>query len=103
MKQIVVLISGNGGNLRFIYHYMNALKSVFNIKAAIADRNCGALEFCKKNGIENFLIPYDRKNNDCDLYNKLIELQPDFIVCHSSERFDKKGTGVAHAHVDRQP
>jgi phosphoribosylglycinamide formyltransferase-1 len=90
MKKIVVLVSGNGGNLRFLYHFTNTLKSRFHIKAAIADRACGALDFCIDNGIDNYLIPYNRKNNDNSLYNKLKELNPDFIVCHIHKILDEK-------------
>jgi len=89
MKQIVVLVSGNGGNLRFLYHYINTFKSNFRIIAAIADRHCGALEFCIDKGIDNYLIPYDRKNNDNKLFDKLKELQPDCIVCHIHKILDE--------------
>ncbi len=90
---IVVLVSGSGGNLRFLYHFLNSTSAPFRIIAVIADRNCEALEFCDRNSIPNFLIPYNRKNNNNALYNKLIELQPNYIVCHIHKILDEKLVG----------
>ncbi|MCY6959566.1 formyltransferase family protein [Clostridium brassicae] len=67
MKKIVFLVSGDGGTLKFIKKCIdNNILQGFVIQCVIADRECGALEFARNNGINNYKITYD-KNNDTEL------------------------------------
>jgi folate-dependent phosphoribosylglycinamide formyltransferase PurN len=55
---IVFLVSGNGGNLKFI---KNCIDREFLINCnlvVIADRECGALNYSKNHRIECYLINY---------------------------------------------
>ena len=80
MKKVIFLVSGNGGNLRFLFNYLKTTQNQdFVIDFVIADRNCGALEFAKSAGIKNYLVQYD-KDNSSELEELLLKLNPDIIV-----------------------
>ena len=77
--RIVFLVSGNGGNLRFI----NSIKNEFGfeIVSVIADRNCQALEYAAKENIEFKILNFDRsKESNAVLINELNQKTPDIIV-----------------------
>ena len=60
MKKIIFLVSGNGGNLKFLNAYLQAASdNRFCISAVIADRECGALNYAKADCSKSFLIKYD--------------------------------------------
>ena len=48
MNNIVFLVSGNGGTLKFIYEAIKLFRLNIKIKAAISDRDCGAINFSIK-------------------------------------------------------
>jgi len=57
MKSVLFLVSGGGGNLKFIHQAMNSgiIKDV--CLGVIADRECGALEYAKKIGFLTKRLP----------------------------------------------
>jgi phosphoribosylglycinamide formyltransferase-1 len=88
MKSLVFLVSGSGGNLRFIY---SALENnvISGIKlSVIADRDCGALEFAREKKIDNYLISYSRYNS-FDLNFLLDKINPDLIITNWNKIIDK--------------
>ena len=48
MKNIVFLVSGSGGTLKFLYFAIKALNLNYKILGVIADRECQSLEFAKR-------------------------------------------------------
>ena len=79
MKSVVFLVSGGGGNLKFFYFAIkNNLIAGVEL-SVIADRECGALAFAKKHGIEHHLITYTRSSPEA--LNQILEsINPDTIV-----------------------
>jgi|APSaa5957512535_1039671.scaffolds.fasta_scaffold153724_2 phosphoribosylglycinamide formyltransferase 1 len=79
VKKITFLVSGGGGNLKFFY-YMRECLGRKNISLyVIADRDCGALEFCKINGVEYRKINYTQKRPE-ELREELNRINPDIVV-----------------------
>lgn len=80
MINIIFLVSGNGGNLKFIKKISHiAITLNINVIAVISDRECGALDYCRRNNIENYLIKYSQ-NNFIELQSILDFYNADFIV-----------------------
>lgn len=78
-KKITFLSSGNGGTLKFLYYAIELFKLPFEINIVIADRNCGAIEFAKKNNINSIIINYS-KNNDSELIEELKKIKTDIVI-----------------------
>lgn len=77
--KICFLVSGNGGNLKFI---VNSIKSGFikNVKLfVIADRSCGALEYALNNEIESYKVKY-KIDSDENMFDVIFMLKPDLII-----------------------
>lgn len=79
IKRIVFLVSGNGGNLKFIYNSIKLFSYPFEIVAVIADRFCGAYTYAKENNIKTFLVNYS-KENDTELQNILQHINCDIVI-----------------------
>lgn len=88
MKTLVFLVSGNGGNFKFFYfalkkNIISGLKLV-----VVADRECGAIEFARMNGVQNSLIVYSK--SDSHILNIVLdEINPDIIVTNWNKIIDK--------------
>lgn len=91
MKKIIFLVSGDGGTLKFIKKCIdNNILQDFIIQCVIADRECGALEFARNNGLNNYKITYD-KNNDEELKAILNENSSvDYIVTNIHKIISKQ-------------
>ncbi|MBI3308595.1 MAG: hypothetical protein HYZ79_04410 [Candidatus Melainabacteria bacterium] len=88
MIDIAFLVSGNGGNLRFLSTYLELSKQKdFNICCVIADRECGALEFAREHKIRNYIVHYEMDNN-MELKKILTDLQAAFIVTNIHKILD---------------
>jgi phosphoribosylglycinamide formyltransferase-1 len=72
---IVFLSSGGGGHLKFVHEMINnsdsALKNLFRVKAVVADRECGALDYAKENNISSYLHTFKRNKEQNALLIKL--------------------------------
>jgi len=79
MKKIVFLVSGNGGNLKFLFKYLNQNLNVTAKLFCIADRDCGALLFCEHNNITSIKINYSRTETNA-LQETLASIKPDIII-----------------------
>lgn len=87
LKKIIFLISGNGGNFKFIHLCIknNILK---NYKLVIiADRECEGLNYAKKENIENYKILYNQKNN-IELKRILKEVEANYIITNWNKIID---------------
>ena len=60
MNNIVFLVSGNGGTLKFIYEAIKVFRLNIKIKAVISDRDCGATNFSIKNNIPTHKIAVEK-------------------------------------------
>ncbi len=79
MKKILFLVSGRGGNLKFI-SYLIANKILSDVRLiVIADRECPAIDFAKKNNLENHMINYSRKR-PANLFVLAKSFNPDLVV-----------------------
>lgn len=77
--RVVFLVSGNGGNLRFI-HAVGKYYSL-QIVGVIGDRECGAIQFAKEKGIYFSIMNFDRSPiSNKGLIEKLCGLEADIIV-----------------------
>lgn len=79
-KTIVFLCSGGGGNLRFIKQAIQ--KKWFtrwNKLVVIADRECPALNYARKEGITNFIVDFNEAEQ-INLTNIVMSIQPDLII-----------------------
>jgi phosphoribosylglycinamide formyltransferase-1 len=77
-QKITFLSSGNGGNLKFLYS-LSKLLPMPNVElGVIADRECGATLFAKRNGLRCKIIEVTR-SNQLDLSLSITEFNPDLI------------------------
>ena len=87
MKKIVFLVSGNGGNLKFMYFALKALKIEAEIVGVIGDRDCEALTFANEKEIHANKIKYNR-NHIQELQKVLNLIKPDVIVTNIHKIID---------------
>lgn len=88
--KICFLVSGNGGHLKFFY-LVRKLKLInydYDL-IAIADRNCGAIEFARRVKIYSKKIEYDRTYNKM-LIDELLRQTPDVIITTWYKILDKE-------------
>lgn len=86
--KIIFLVSGNGGNFKFIKKCID-LEFLKDIELTIiADRECGALQYAKENGIQNSKIKYNRKYTK-ELSELLSEINPDYIITNWHKIIDE--------------
>lgn len=80
MKNIVFLCSGNGGNLRFLQSTIElGLLPGARIVGAVADRDCGALEYARAQGLQAWSADFSEAGQAV-LVDAIAALQPDVIV-----------------------
>ncbi|OQY10899.1 MAG: hypothetical protein B6I29_00385 [Marinitoga sp. 4572_148] len=87
--KLVFLVSGNGGNLKFInkcikYNYIKNVELT-----VIADRECGALKYARNKNIESYKVKYVRNKNK-ELINLLLKLNPDIIITNIHKILDEE-------------
>ncbi len=59
---IIFLVSGNGGTLKFVHQAISVIGLDATITAVLSDRVCGAIEYAKKNDIPSIIIkPWNDK------------------------------------------
>lgn len=89
MKTVVFLVSGSGGNLKF-FHFALKNNLISGLKLiVVADRECGAIEFARKNDIKNSLIAYS-KSDSHGLNIILDKINSDIIVTNWNKIIDEK-------------
>lgn len=86
---LVFLVSGSGGNLKFINNCIeNGFIQECNL-IVIADRDCGALKYSKDKGLEHYLIDYNKKNN-LQLLEVLESVNADIIITNIHKILDEE-------------
>ena len=79
MKKILFLVSGGGGNLKFVKNYLDLIYKNKAQLYCISDRDCPALKYCESSNIESYKISYTRSSPG-SLRDKLNLIQPDVII-----------------------
>lgn len=87
VKKIVFLVSGNGGSLKFLNEAIRQNSLPLQIVAAIADRECGAVEYARKEHMPVTVIKYSR-NQPAELQNELSKYSPDIIITNIHKIID---------------
>ena len=88
MKHIVFLASGNGGNLKFFY-WAQKKNLITGIRlSVVADRECGSIDFARRNGLEQYVINYNRFSAK-ELTDILARINPDIIVTNWHKIIDE--------------
>ena len=96
-KNIAVLISGRGSNLKSLIKYSNKKKSLFKIKLVISNNiNAKGLEIAEKSKINKQYIKYSNKKNFENRSLKLLKKNKIDLICLAgfmkilSKKFIKK-------------
>lgn len=77
--KLIFLVSGGGGNLKFIHKVSKSLN--LSINAVISDRPCEALRYAKTKNIPTEIRKFDRsKDDDALIINCLNGYNPDVII-----------------------
>ena len=63
MREIIFLVSGYGGTLRYVQEAKKFLKLSYSIVQVVADRECGAIEYAKEQNISFSVLKYNRSNS----------------------------------------
>ena len=92
--KLVFLCSGNGGNMKFIYHFFaeryNTLLNI-EITNVIVDRDCGAMHFAIKNNIKCNIHSFKRNESEDEILVKLIEdNNPDLIITNVNKILSRR-------------
>lgn len=91
--RIVFLVSGNGGNLKFIFMSLSVQEILGVDIYVIADRECGAIEFARRNSIPAVVIRYNKSYNS-ELLNNLAQIKPDIVVTNWHKIIDEDTVGL---------
>lgn len=78
MKEIIFLVSGNGGTLKYVHEAKRLLGLSYNVVNVIADRECGAVEYARKEGLPFSVLKYNKSNTqELDV---LIKAYPNALI-----------------------
>jgi len=89
MLHICFLVSGGGGNIKFL-HLAQQLGILKNFTlSVIADRDCQAITFAEQNGIFSEIIEYKRDKRKA-LQSLLEKIDPDVIVTTWAKIIDEE-------------
>ena len=81
-KNIAVLISGRGSNLKSLINYSKKKNSLFKIKLVISNNfNAGGLAIANKSKIKNYYIKYSTKRSFENQSLKLIKKHKIDLIC----------------------
>lgn len=79
-KTLVFLCSGGGGNLRFIHKAIHEnWISRWGKVVVIADRECPAISYARKEGLDNFILDF-KEPEQIALTQLASSLEPDLII-----------------------
>lgn len=77
--KIAFLVSGGGGNLKFIYNCVRLLQLDWSVCAVIADRRCDGLAFAQKEGIFSAQVEYTAAS-EREFDEALCAAGPDVVI-----------------------
>lgn len=76
---IIFLVSGGGGNLKFIHKVSKSLK--LNIVAVMSDRPCSAIRYAEMNNIPRAIRKFDRSKDDNEsIIEYLNRYNPEIVI-----------------------
>jgi phosphoribosylglycinamide formyltransferase-1 len=78
-KAIVILCSGGGGNLRFVYHAIRHGWIPLSKVVVIADRECLAMNFARQHGLANSVVNF-KEVGQVDLIRITSSFNPGLII-----------------------
>ncbi|MBK9281072.1 MAG: hypothetical protein IPM93_23175 [Candidatus Obscuribacter sp.] len=87
MIKILFLVSGQGGTLKFLHNYSRHFDNDIEIIGVIADRECGAVDYARENGLTSSIVQYSRLN-PIALHQALHQVEPDLIVTNIHKILD---------------
>jgi phosphoribosylglycinamide formyltransferase-1 len=92
---VVFLSSGGGGHLKFVHEMINnsdsALRNLLRVKAVVADRECGALDYAKGNNISSYLHAFQRNKEQNEVLIKLLkDNEADIIITNVHKIIDEE-------------
>ena len=77
--RILFLASGNGGTMKFVHQAMRKMKIDGEVVAIISDRECGAIDFARKQFIPyKVFIPWKEKIEE--IVEEIKKYSPDIVV-----------------------
>ena len=79
MNKVIFLVSGSGGNLKFLFFANDLLNLGFEIALVIADRDCDAIRFASDKNIPNKIVKYKQSNSD-EIDNLLLQHPNSYVV-----------------------
>lgn len=79
MKNIVFLVSGGGGTLKFIDNVLRMFQMPHKVEGVISDRECGAINYCITQKIPYHIL-YNWKAEETLLNTILAEFSPDIVI-----------------------
>jgi phosphoribosylglycinamide formyltransferase-1 len=107
LKRISFLCSGGGGTLRFIAQCIRqGILPGFELSGVVADRDCPAIEWARKQGLRASRIKYSRDSPQ-ELRRALGELSTDWVVLGFHKILDADTTtlfpGLINLHYSLLP
>ena len=99
--KVVFLVSGGGGHLKHVWHSNKILGLGLEFPLVYSDRECGATEFSRRQGIKTISEPYSRKNPEA-LNKILAETDTDYIVTNIHKILDSstlRSSGAAFVNL----
>ena len=85
--KVVFLVSGGGGHLKHVWHSNQILDLGIEFPLVYADRECGATEFSRSQGIQTITTPYSRKDPTA-LNQILADTETDYIATNIHKILD---------------
>jgi len=95
---IVFLVSGNGGNLKFFYEVIAKTEIIQGKLYVIADRDCMATSFCMQKKIPYSIISYTRDKTR-ELQSILLKINPDVIITNWNKIIDSETVKLFHGKM----
>ncbi|MFC1785608.1 formyltransferase family protein [Candidatus Neomarinimicrobiota bacterium] len=87
MKNIVFLVSGGGGSLKYLFQSTKYFLDAFRIVAIIGDRESMAISFAREQKIDSYVIKYKSSNPE-ELNFLLDKINPDIIITNIHKNLD---------------
>ncbi len=88
-KKVLFLCSGNGGSMIFVDQASKNINSPFEVIGAISDRDCKAIDYCRKQDLNSFVFkPW--KEMTIPIVNTIRDLNPDVVVTNISKILPKE-------------
>ncbi|CAN5320222.1 hypothetical protein BH11PSE2_BH11PSE2_00920 [soil metagenome] len=92
--RILILASGGGGSLRFLYRALPLIGAASRVVGVIADRDCGAVASARTLGLPTVVVAYER-SAPAALREAIVRLAPDIVVTNFHKLIDAETLKLA--------